>query len=182
MDKTILSTIPRKGNISKLFYKITPGLRSTGDSYPGDQTNADERFQQKSCSSDFQQTETTLPCLRVVESLSRLLPRQPLPGGGRHSQADSFGHKSVNTFPSPESTVMLLLEDYTHWSGLKQSRDSFYQISNFQLLMCKYVLGYSDLIFVPLMIILLDPEVRLGVGEVYRNKRAAREQAESSIF
>lgn len=48
--------------------------------------------------------------------------------------------------------------------------------------MLKYVLGYSDLIFVPLAIILLEPEVRGGVMEVFRNKRAARERAESSIF
>ena len=47
-------------------------------------------------------------------------------------------------------------------------------------MVCKYVLGYSDLIFVPLVIIMMDPEVRAGVGEVYRNNRAATEQTESS--
>jgi len=59
---------------------------------------------------------------------------------------------------------------------------SLYHLNGFELLMLKYVLGYSDLIFVPLLIIVMDPDVRGGVCEVCRNKRAAREPAESSIF
>ena len=67
-------------------------------------------------------------------------------------------------------------------TGPELSCCSIYQLTNLQLLLCKYVLGYSDLIFVPLVIILLEPEVRGGVVEVFRNKRAARERADSSIF
>ena len=52
----------------------------------------------------------------------------------------------------------------------------------FHLLVLKYVVGYADLIFVPLVIIFLDPDIRGGIGEVYRSKRMRREQAESSIF
>jgi len=61
-------------------------------------------------------------------------------------------------------------------------KSSVYELSSFDLLLLKYVVGYSDLIFVPLIIILMDPDVRGGVGEVCRNRRAARELAESSIF
>ena len=59
---------------------------------------------------------------------------------------------------------------------------SIYQLRPFHLLLLKYVVGYADLIFVPLVIIMLDPDVRGGIGEVYRSKRVRREQAESSIF
>ena len=45
---------------------------------------------------------------------------------------------------------------------------SLYHLNGFELLMLKYVLGYSDLIFVPLLIILMDPDVRGGVCEVCR--------------
>ena len=60
--------------------------------------------------------------------------------------------------------------------------EAFMQIEVFHLLLLKYVLGYADLVFVPLVIIILDPNVRGGVGEVYRSKRVVREQAESSVF
>ena len=59
---------------------------------------------------------------------------------------------------------------------------AMYKLKVFHLLLLKYVVGYADLIFVPIVIIMLDPDVRGGVGEVYRSKRARREQAESSIF
>ena len=45
---------------------------------------------------------------------------------------------------------------------------SVYKLTSFDLLLLKYVVGYSDLIFVPLIIILMDPDVRGGVGEVCR--------------
>ena len=45
---------------------------------------------------------------------------------------------------------------------------SLYHLNGFELLLLKYVLGYSDLIFVPLLIIMMDPDVRGGVGEVCR--------------
>ena len=45
---------------------------------------------------------------------------------------------------------------------------SLYHLNGFELLMLKYVLGYSDLIFVPLLIIVMDPDVRGGVCEVCR--------------
>lgn len=57
-----------------------------------------------------------------------------------------------------------------------------YKQKAFHLLVLKYVVGYADLIFVPLVIIFMDPDVRGGIGEVYRSKRVRREQAESSIF
>ena len=59
---------------------------------------------------------------------------------------------------------------------------SIYRLRPFYLLLLKYVVGYADLIFVPLVIIFLDPDVRGGIGEVYRSKKVQREQAESSIF
>ena len=58
---------------------------------------------------------------------------------------------------------------------------SLYELSGFWLLVVKYVLGYSDLVLVPLLL-LLDPELRAGVPEVCRTQRAAREPAESSVF
>ena len=59
---------------------------------------------------------------------------------------------------------------------------SLYELSGFWLLVLKYVLGYSDLVLVPLLLLLLDPELRAGVPEVCRTQRAAREPAESSVF
>ena len=71
------------------------------------------------------------------------------------------------------------------------------ELSSFQLLLLKYVVGYSDLVLVPLVVILLDPHVRQGVSEVcrwesdeliyilsvdFRKKHMDRERAESSIF
>ena len=52
----------------------------------------------------------------------------------------------------------------------------------FHLLLLKYGLGYADLVLVPLVIMTLDLDVRAGVADVYRSKRARREQADSSIF
>ena len=59
---------------------------------------------------------------------------------------------------------------------------SAYDVTGFWVLVVKYVLGYSDLVFVPLLLLLLDPEVRAGVPEVCRTQRAVREMAESSVF
>ena len=59
---------------------------------------------------------------------------------------------------------------------------SAYDVTGFWVLVVKYVLGYSDLVFVPLLLLLLDPELRAGVPEVCRTQRAAREHAESSVF
>ena len=60
---------------------------------------------------------------------------------------------------------------------------SAYDVTGFWVLVVKYVLGYSDLVFVPLLLLLLlDPELRAGVPEVCRTQRAAREPAESSVF
>ena len=59
---------------------------------------------------------------------------------------------------------------------------SAYELTGFWVLVVKYVLGYSDLVFVPLLLLILDPQLRAGVPEVCRTQRAAREPAESSVF
>ena len=57
-----------------------------------------------------------------------------------------------------------------------------YNFSIFHILMFKYVLGYADLIFVPIIIILIDKDVREGVAEVYRSKQMKKSETDISVF
>ena len=79
------------------------------------------------------------------QPLHRHIPRKSLSGRGCHFQVFS------------QFVITFLLD----WLSL-------YHLNGFELLLLKYVLGYSDLIFVPLLIILMDPDVRGGVAEVCR--------------
>ena len=145
---------------------------------PGDQATPD----QESASGKITQAETPVPGLCAGQHLHRNLSCKSLSGRGGHFQV----------FLIMESLFNIIFV-FSIWLPF-----SLYHLNGFELLMLKYVLGYSDLIFVPLLIIVMDPDVRGGVCEVcrwlgiirgrtcyrlyFRNKRAAREPAESSIF
>ena len=47
---------------------------------------------------------------------------------------------------------------------------SVYNLNIFPVLILKYVVGYADLLYVPLLLMLLDRNVREGMGEVYRSR------------
>ena len=146
---------------------------------PGDQATPD----QESASGEIQQAETPVPGLCSGQHLHRNLSRKSLSSRGGHFQVFLITESIFNTY------YLCLFHLFAF---------SLYHLNGFELLMLKYVLGYSDLIFVPLLIIVMDPDVRGGVCEVcrwlgiirgrtcyrlyFRNKRAAREPAESSIF
>ena len=48
---------------------------------------------------------------------------------------------------------------------------NIYNFSIFEMLLLKYVVGYADLIYVPIVIIIMDKDIREGVVEIYRQKR-----------
>ena len=59
---------------------------------------------------------------------------------------------------------------------------NIYNFNIFHILIFKYVLGYADLIFVPIIIIIMDPNVREGVAEVYKSKQMSKSETDISVF
>ena len=59
---------------------------------------------------------------------------------------------------------------------------NIYNFNIFHILIFKYVLGYADLIFVPIIIIIMDPNVRGGVAEVYKTKQMSKSETDISVF
>ena len=59
---------------------------------------------------------------------------------------------------------------------------NIYNFNIFHILVFKYVLGYADLIFVPVIIIIMDQDVREGVSEIYKSKRMKKSETDISVF
>ena len=56
-----------------------------------------------------------------------------------------------------------------------------YKFKIFHVLVLKYVVGYADLLYVPLLLMFLDRNVREGVGEVYRSRSNQTRSSQSDI-
>ena len=56
-----------------------------------------------------------------------------------------------------------------------------YNFKIFYVLVLKYVVGYADLLYVPLLLMFLDRNVREGVGEVYRSRTNQTRSSHSDI-